>query len=73
MKLPMSQPCTEWADVLATVSLADLSPAVQAALKAHLVTCPACAAVQADYQRMDARIRALAPAKPLNGLPPALL
>lgn len=73
MKLPMSQPCTEWADVLATVSLADLSPAVQEALKAHLVTCPACAAVQADYQRMDARIRALAPARPLDGLPPALL
>ncbi len=73
MKKPLPQPCAEWADMLAAVSLAELSPDVQAALKAHLATCAACAAVRADYQRMDARIRAWPAARPLESLPPALV
>jgi photosystem II stability/assembly factor-like uncharacterized protein len=73
MKRPLIKPCAEWAELLAAVSLADLSPAAQAALKAHLVTCPACAAIKAEYQRMDARIRALPSVRPLDGLPPALV
>lgn len=73
MNRPLRQPCAEWADVLAAVSLADLSPEAQAALEAHLVTCAACAAIKADYRRMDARIRAWPAARPLDGLPPALV
>lgn len=73
MKRPLRQPCAEWADALAAVSLADLSPEAQAALKVHLVTCAACAAVRADYWRMDAHIRAWPAARPLDSLPPALV
>jgi hypothetical protein len=73
MKIAMPGPCAEWAEMLAVVSPADLSPAAQTALEAHLATCPACAAVKADYRRMDARIRALPAVRPLDGLPPALL
>lgn len=73
MKTSMPGPCAEWAELLAAVFPADLAPADRAALGAHLATCPACAAVKADYQRMDARIRALPAPRPLDGLPPRLL
>lgn len=73
MKTSIPRPCADWAEQLAAVFPADLPPADRAALEAHLATCPACAAVKADYQRMDARIRALPAPRPLRGLPSALL
>ncbi len=73
MRKLMTQPCDEWAEMLAVGTAAELSSAARAALQAHLATCAACAAVKADYLRMDAHIRALPAARPLDGLPPALL
>lgn len=61
-------PCTEWADTLA-LKPADLPPDKRAALDAHLVTCPGCAATYADYQMLITRLRAL----PRPALPPAEL
>src|ERR1700693_3308241 len=63
-------PCTTWAEKLALRG-EDLAPADHAALDAHIRTCPACEAVQADYDFLDARMRALPPPalKPLPRLP----
>jgi len=62
-------PCTTWAEKLALRG-EDLSPADRAALDAHIQNCPACEAVQADYDFLDARLRALPPPalKPLPRL-----
>ena len=73
MRKMMTQSCDEWAEVLAGAAPTDLSLPTRAALQAHLATCAACAAVKAEYQRMDALIRVMPAARPLNGLPPALL
>ncbi len=51
-------PCTVWAEKLA-LRHEDLSPADRAALEAHVRTCPACEATQADYRFLDARLVAL--------------
>ena len=51
-------PCMAWAEKLA-LRHEDLSPADSAALEAHVKTCPACEATQADYRFLDARLRAM--------------
>src|SRR5690349_3895957 len=58
-------PCKTWAEKLA-LRREDLSPADREALAAHIQTCPACAAAQADYSFLDSRLRAL----PLPALKP---
>src|SRR6266702_4539335 len=65
-------PGLAWAEKLA-LRQEDLSPADQATLAAHVQTCPACQAAQADYHFLDARLRALPPPalKPLPRLSPA--
>ncbi len=73
MRTPAPRPCAEWEKLLAAVFPADLAPEDRAALEAHLAICPACAAVRADYQRMDAQIRRLPDPRPLPGLPPRLV
>ena len=45
MNASMPVPCPLWAEKLATTHPADLSPAERAALNAHVLACPACAAV----------------------------
>src|SRR6266702_4570591 len=64
--------CVAWAEKLA-LRQEDLSPADQATLAAHVHTCLACQAAQADYHFLDARLRALPPPalKPLPRLSPA--
>ncbi|MFL5624569.1 MAG: hypothetical protein ACJ788_03135 [Ktedonobacteraceae bacterium] len=66
-------PCAMWAEKLATIHPADLSPAQRTALNAHVLTCPACAAVLAEYRAMDRRILSLPPVAPLSSLPAALV
>lgn len=66
-------PCPDWERWLPLTHPADLSPEQRDALEAHLATCSACAVVRADYQRMDARIRAWPSGRPREGLPPALV
>jgi len=67
-------PCTAWAEKLALRS-EDLSPVELAELEAHIKTCPACEAAQADYHFIDARLRALPPPtmQPLPRLAPFTL
>lgn len=67
MTNPLPKPCARWANLLSVPSDA-LDPAERRALEAHLATCQACAAVCADFQRMDARIRSL----PNPPVPPGL-
>src|SRR5690349_20729706 len=73
MRTSGPSPCPEWAAWLPLTHPADLSPERRVALEAHLTTCMACAAVRADYQRMDARIRAWPSDRLRQGLPPALI
>ncbi|HZS76328.1 MAG TPA: PQQ-binding-like beta-propeller repeat protein [Ktedonobacteraceae bacterium] len=63
------QPCPQWAKKLAALHPGDLTSAEQANLQAHIQSCPACAAVIAEYREMDARILALPPVAPLPDLP----
>jgi hypothetical protein len=65
-------PCARWAPLLATHSI-DLGSAERDALDGHVSTCRACAAVRAEYQRLDALILGLPAPVPLSGLPPRLL
>jgi hypothetical protein len=65
-------PCKRWAPVLATRP-ADLPAADRDALDRHVASCRACAAVRAEYQRMDALILGLPAPAALPGLPPRLL
>jgi WD40 repeat protein len=58
MKQPPRPPCPSWAEKLA-LRPEDLSPADREALQAHLQHCPVCAAARADYELIDARLRAL--------------
>src|SRR2546426_12153365 len=62
-------PCATWAEKLA-LRREDLSPVDRADLDAHIQTCPACEAVQEDYDFLDSRLRALPPPalKPLPRL-----
>jgi len=73
MKTPIAALCAEWAPLLAASHPDDLLPNQQAALEAHVASCPACAAARADYLAMDGLIRRLPAPTPLPGLPPALL
>src|SRR5258708_318183 len=72
MNASMPTPCPLWAEKLATTHPADLSPAERAALNAHVTTCPACAAVLAEYRAMDRRILSLPPVAPLTSFSPEL-
>ena len=72
MKPLLPRPCAHWAELL-EAHPEHLSPAERAALDEHIATCPACAAVRADNQHMDAGIRSLPDPTPLPGLPPGLL
>src|SRR5258708_9876614 len=62
-------PCVAWAEKLA-LRREDLAPADREAVDAHVQTCPACEAAQADYHFLDSRLRALPPPalKPLPRL-----
>lgn len=62
----MPQPCPQWAERLAAHHPGDLTPDEQQALRRHVATCPACAAVLAEYQAMDAGILALPAVEPLS-------
>src|SRR5260221_1491519 len=73
MKTPISAPCAEWAPLLAASHPDNLLPDQEAALEAHVASCPACTAARADYLAMDGLIRRLPVPTPLPGLPPALL
>ena len=64
----MPVPCTTWAEKLAAQP-ADLTTEERAALAGHILTCPACASVQAAYRAMDAAILALPPVVELADLP----
>lgn len=72
MKPLLPRPCAHWAELL-DAHPEHLSPAERVALDAHIATCPACAAVRADNQHMDAHIRGLPDPTPLPGLPLRLL
>lgn len=61
----MPRPCEMWAERLAATERGDLSPSEQQALQAHVASCPACAAVLADYRAMDSGILALPAVEPL--------
>lgn len=56
MNEPMPTPCPEWEEKLAGVDLDDLSASEREALNLHLLSCTACAAALADYQRMDSLV-----------------
>src|SRR5260370_35524686 len=62
-------PCVTWAEKLA-LRREDLALADREAFDAHVQTCPACEAAQADYHFLDSRLRALPPPalKPLPRL-----
>ncbi len=68
MKTPHTQslpvPCTAWANRLAALHPNDLTPDEQTAVKNHIASCPACAAVYAAYQEVDARILSLPAVQP---------
>jgi len=66
-------PCPEWAEKLADLHSHDLSPISQAALKVHLASCQACAAVLLEYQKMDERIHQVLSVKHLPSFTPELL
>ena len=72
MKPLLPRPCAHWAEFL-DARPEHLAPADRAALDAHIATCPACAAVRADNQDMDARIRSLPDPTPLPSFPTRLL
>src|SRR5215469_9106409 len=64
-------PCERWASLLAAQP-GDLTAAERAALEGHVATCPACAIVRAEYQRMDALIRGLPAPAAFSEIPPRL-
>jgi eukaryotic-like serine/threonine-protein kinase len=53
MNTLMPVPCPQWEKQLAALHPDDLSPAERKALAAHTAVCPVCAAVLADYQRLQ--------------------
>ena len=56
MNEPISPPCPEWEEKLTHIDPEDLSAPEREELTLHLESCPACAAVYEEYQRMDALI-----------------
>src|SRR5207249_9742990 len=69
----MPLPCEAWAEKLATARLATLSLHEDDALKSHLESCEACAAVQREYDEMDKLIGKITCTRTLTALPPQLL
>lgn len=61
-------PCAAWAEKLAAQP-SDLTIEERGALDAHILTCPACASVQAFYRAMDTSILALPPVAALAEMP----
>jgi serine/threonine protein kinase len=53
MNTPMPVPCPQWENQLAALHPDDLSSTERKALAAHTAVCPACAAVLADYRRLQ--------------------
>jgi len=73
MKEPQPTFCAPWREKHIATCPDDLQPAEQEAFDTHVVSCPLCMAVFADYSQLDALIRtALIPKRPL-GLWKALL
>jgi len=68
MRRAFPVPCADWAEQLAAQDTDDLTAAERFALKQHVQSCAACAAVQLFYTQMDADIRSLPSAKPLHSL-----
>ncbi|MDQ2887975.1 MAG: zf-HC2 domain-containing protein [Chloroflexota bacterium] len=65
MNGPGPTPCPLWEEKLAALHPDDLSPLERKALKEHILSCPACEAVLADYYKMHALIRkAFIPQRP---------
>src|SRR5229473_1054469 len=62
-------PCVEWQEKLAATHPDDLSPSHQQALERHVASCPACAAVRAEYQAIDALLLGAEDIEPLPVLP----
>lgn len=56
MNEPLPAPCSEWEEKLTHIDPEDLSDPEREELHLHLQSCPACAAVYAEYQKMDSRI-----------------
>ncbi len=73
MSKRLPEPCAQWAEPLAQVGFGHLSGEENAALKAHLMACPACAAVHAEYLQAAEILRQAPDPDPLPGLPPSLL
>lgn len=71
--IPMDKltiPCEEWAPKLAALHAGDLSSAERAELEDHLASCPACAAVRADYERLAEQVRQLPERASQQDVPP---
>ncbi len=66
-------PCIEWQEKLAATHPDDLSPSHREALERHVASCPACAAVRAEYQAIDALLLAGEDLEPLPVLSTQLL
>ncbi len=62
-------PCVEWQEKLAATHPDDLSPSHREALERHVASCPACAAVRAEYLAIDALLLAGEDLEPLPVLP----
>ncbi len=61
--------CIVWWEKLAATHPDDLFPSEQQALERHVASCPACAAVRAEYQVIDALLLAGEDLEPLPVLP----
>jgi hypothetical protein len=62
----------QWTDRLSEYADGDLSEAEQAAVEAHLETCPGCAATLADLRRIVRRARVLSEHQPARDLWPGI-
>ena len=58
----MKPPCPEWIESIDLHAAGWLSPAEEAALRAHLDACPACRAAQAETVALGEALRTAAPA-----------
>ncbi len=73
MKSTGQTPCAFWAEKLAATHPDDLSPFDRLALETHITSCPACAAVRAEYEAMGRYLDQLPEVEPLPGIPARLL
>jgi photosystem II stability/assembly factor-like uncharacterized protein len=73
MSKHVSKPCAHWAEQLTQASFQSPPGAMSADLKAHLNTCPACAAARAEYLYTAAALHQAPAPAPLPGLPAQLL